>query len=90
LARGGITMAYVEISFAPVYAGSPLYHQMAAFMEEQGMDLFRIYRMCYGVAGRHVGGDALFVERDVLKRYLQDNFGRERSEPASNEMSVAV
>lgn len=90
LSRRAITMVYVEIVFAPVYAGNPLYHHMAAFMEEQGLDLFRIYRQCYGVAGRHVGGDALFVERGVMKRYLEDNFGRGQSEAASDTISVAV
>jgi FkbM family methyltransferase len=70
LKRGAISMAHVEIVFAPIYADNPLYHDIAAFMESHGMDLFRIYYMNFGVAGRQIGGDALFVERKLLKRYL--------------------
>jgi FkbM family methyltransferase len=80
LERRAITMAYVEIVFAPVYAENALYHHVAALLEDSGMDLFRIYGMCYGTAGRHIGGDALFVERSVLKAYLDQNFGKAYSE----------
>jgi FkbM family methyltransferase len=70
LEQRAINMTYVEIVFAPVYAENALFHDIAAFLESRGMDLFRIYYMNYGTAGRHVGGDALFVERALLKRFL--------------------
>jgi FkbM family methyltransferase len=79
LTRGAIQMAYVEIVFSQVYEGNPLYHDIAAFMESHGMDLFRIYYMNFGVAGRHVGGDALFVERSLLKRYLDSHVEQAKS-----------
>jgi FkbM family methyltransferase len=93
LERRAITMAYVEIVFAPVYAGNALYHHIASQLETCGMDLFRIYTQCYGTAGRHIGGDALFVERSVLKAYLDQNFGKsysESSSPDSRELKSAT
>ena len=74
LEKRAVTLAYIEICFAPLYANSPLYHRIATFLEDAGLDLFRIYCQNYGTAGRHVGGDAVFVERSVLKRYLDQNF----------------
>jgi hypothetical protein len=87
LDKRAITLAYVEIAFAPIYAGNPLYHQIAAFLEDNGLDLFRIYSQCYGTSGRHVGGDALFVERSVLKKYLDQSL---RAAQAANASAAAA
>ena len=80
LAKRAITMAYVEVLFAPLYEGNALYHEIAWFMDAHGMDLFRIYHMNHGVGGRHIGGDALFVERSLLRAFL-DSLG---SNPSGN------
>jgi FkbM family methyltransferase len=70
LQSGAVTMAYVEILFSPLYQGNALYHDIASFMHEQEMDLFRIYYLNHGVGGRHIGGDALFVKRSLLRSFL--------------------
>jgi FkbM family methyltransferase len=79
--RRAITLMYIEISFAPLYANSPLYHRVASFLEDNGYDLFRIYAQSHGTAGRHVGGDAIFAERAVLKKYLDQRYAAGTSEP---------
>lgn len=70
LGRRAITMAYVEVLFTHLYDGDALYHQIASFLEDCGMDLFRIYFLNHGAGGRHIGGDALFVERSLLRSFL--------------------
>ena len=89
LARGAVAVAYVEILFAPVYENNPLYHEAATFMEQHGMDLFRIYLMNHGTAGRHVGGDAVFVERKLLRRFLEAR-SQEHAERMRIEKHAAI
>lgn len=70
LSRKGVTMVYCEVMFTECYKSSPLYHDIASFMAEHGLVLFRIYFISRGAGGRDVCGDALFVERDFLLKYL--------------------
>ena len=70
LERGAILVVYIEVTFAPVYDGGALYHDVAAFLDKHGMDLFRIHYLNYGTAGRIIGGDAIFVRRDLLRSFL--------------------
>lgn len=57
-----VRSVYTEVMFAPHYEGQPLYHHIAAFMEEQGFYLHALYFLSNNKNdGRLRQGDALFI-----------------------------
>lgn len=83
LSKRAITLAYIEVVFTNHYVGNAMYHDIAAFLAERGYDLFRIYQQHYGTAGRHIGGDAVFIERSILNKYCDQHFQRQTTDQSA-------
>jgi len=67
-----IRVIYSEVSFERFWQQGALYHHIAAFLEDFGMDLFALYGVGSGALGATRTGDALFVRREEKRRLLAD------------------
>jgi FkbM family methyltransferase len=56
-----IALIYLEVEFARIYKDQPLYHDLAAFLESVGYELYGIYNLCSIEQGRLAWADAIFV-----------------------------
>lgn len=72
LRDGRIRVIYSEVNFERMWQQGALYHHIAAFLEDFGMDLFALYNVGSGALGATRSGDALFVRREEKRRILAE------------------
>jgi hypothetical protein len=65
LAAGSLAIL-AEVSFAPLYEGSCLYHEVATFLEAAGFTLYQLYYPRSDWRGRLLYADALFCRPEVM------------------------
>jgi FkbM family methyltransferase len=53
----------VEVEFAALYAGQPLFGEVDALLRARGFELFNLYDLWTSPAGRLTSGDALYLNR---------------------------
>lgn len=61
LLRDTVRLVYTEVQFVPLYAGAPLYHDIAAHLSQRGYALYGFYDLVHAPDNQLVYGDALFV-----------------------------
>jgi FkbM family methyltransferase len=79
LQAGRIRVIYSEVNFERFWEKCALYHHLAAFLENFGMDLFALYNVGAGALGATKSGDALFVRHEEKRRMLADAAAKARS-----------
>ncbi len=58
----GIACIYLEVSFAPFYAGGALFAEIDTYLRDHGYQLYNLYHLCTHLPDGHVGSaDALYV-----------------------------
>lgn len=65
-------IVYSEVVFAPHYENQPLFHELSSFLQERGYSLFRLYDLHTAENGQMRYGDALFVNRAIRARALEE------------------
>jgi hypothetical protein len=72
-ALNNATMVEIEVEFTEIYAGQPLFHDVAKYMYDKGFELLYINRVFQNrkqyngdARGQMIFGDALFGRRDDL------------------------
>jgi FkbM family methyltransferase len=66
LLAGGVDVVLAEVNFRRRYAGSCLFHELAAFLAERHFQLFRLYEPILDAHGGWRQADALFVHSRLL------------------------
>ena len=65
-----IDVIYSEISFSEMYEGSPMYHDLAAFLEKFGYKTYNLYGMNFNERGELQWGDAIFYSGKIYQNLI--------------------
>lgn len=65
-----IDVIYCEISFSAMYEGSPMYHDLAGYMEKFGYKTYNLYGLNSNERGELQWGDAIFYSDRTYQKLL--------------------
>jgi FkbM family methyltransferase len=60
LLKTSLRVVLTEMQFVPLYAGAPLYHELACHLAAHGFSLYSFYDLVTAADGQLVYGDAIF------------------------------
>jgi FkbM family methyltransferase len=72
LSQGRIALIFVEVLFAPLYAGQNYFHEIYDFLWAHDFRLVNLYAVAHTEASYLCWCDALFVHADVLARRVSE------------------
>jgi FkbM family methyltransferase len=69
LERHAMRLIYTEVLFARHYAGQAFYHDLAAFLQPLGYEVYGLYTLLRGRGGVLSHGDAIFTSPRVRQQW---------------------
>jgi len=60
-----IDLIYCEVNFVEMYTNSPLYHDIAVYLENKGYSLHNLYGLNRNERGELAWGDAIFTPKSI-------------------------